>query len=347
MDWANTIQNFQKAKEEAHRKSMMEKLKPYKVYAWRFKDPSTNKVTTNWFIDKNGERIFDQELEDFLKKHGEELKGVYKEISWEELLELDQAARRKGDGKNYLTRHQVPKGWRVGTQISAGVESVAWFAQKSGLMTIGSVAGLRYAGKGVKLSKGKIGHAKIGEISGAKPINGKISGKSSIELPRLANLRFESSAKNHLKNVEGFDKKRGFKGGHNLDDFMEGLRGLGTEPENLIISKTPHPKVKGIYEIWYQVPLKDKAGNISYPLKYRKIKFPKTIYDPKIISDQEMYEWGEKALKNGYHKVEGESVVGKLDDLDFVGFLNQNQKINRKVKNFYPTFEEVLKDIKK
>ncbi|BDR59263.1 hypothetical protein XA3_17040 [Xylocopilactobacillus apicola] len=40
-------------------------------------------------------------------------------------------------------------------------------------MTIGSVAGLRYAGKGVKLSKGKIGHAKIGEISGAKPINGK------------------------------------------------------------------------------------------------------------------------------------------------------------------------------
>ncbi|BDR59264.1 hypothetical protein XA3_17050 [Xylocopilactobacillus apicola] len=97
----------------------MEKLKPYKVYAWRFKDPSTNKVTTNWFIDKNGERIFDQELEDFLKKHGEELKGVYKEISWEELLELDQAARRKGDGKNYLTRYQVPN---VGVQAHKSVQ---------------------------------------------------------------------------------------------------------------------------------------------------------------------------------------------------------------------------------
>ncbi|BDR59330.1 hypothetical protein [Xylocopilactobacillus apicola] len=81
--------------------------------------------------------------------------------------------------------------WRVGTQISAGVESVAWFAQKSGLMTIGSVAGLRYAGKGVKLSKGKIGHAKIGEISGAKPINGKAA--KGVDQVDFGNLKNSSS----------------------------------------------------------------------------------------------------------------------------------------------------------
>lgn len=73
-----------------------------------------------WFIDKDGVRIFDEELQEYVEKYGKDLKGIYEIVGWDKIYELDLAARRRGDGKNYLNENQLPG------------DFTQWFAQKGG-----------------------------------------------------------------------------------------------------------------------------------------------------------------------------------------------------------------------
>ncbi len=141
-------------------------------------------------------------------------------------------------------------------------------------------------------------------------------------------------AKSHLINSEGFTRA-GVKGGHNIDSFINELKAQGFDPNDCIIEFKPHPTINGVYEIEYQIPEKDMTGNIAIPKEYRVIKEPKTVYDPKIISDDQMYKLGEEAMNN-VSIVDGRKVVGTASNgLKFVGWLDDSGNVT----NFYPIIE--------
>jgi hypothetical protein len=148
------------------------------------------------------------------------------------------------------------------------------------------------------------------------------------------NFKFGSNSKNHLKNVEAVNTKKGVIGGHNMNEFNSALKQQGFNPEDLIISKTPHPTIDGIYEIEYKIPKKDMTGKVAEPVAFKKIKEPKTVYDPIKISDEKLYQWGQEAMNNG--KVDGRMVEGTASNgLKFRGYMNELGEIT----NFYPILD--------
>ncbi|PEE62711.1 WXG100 family type VII secretion target [Bacillus thuringiensis] len=148
------------------------------------------------------------------------------------------------------------------------------------------------------------------------------------------NFKFGDNAKNHLKNVENISTKKGVSGGHNMDEFYNALKNQGVDVEDLIISKKSHSSIEGIYEIEYKIPRKDMAGNIAEPVSYKNIKEPKTIYDPAMISDDKIYQWGKEAMQKG--TINGRLVEGTASNgLKFRGYLNDTGEIT----NFFPILD--------
>ncbi|WP_172207720.1 hypothetical protein [Pseudolactococcus hodotermopsidis] len=110
-----------------------------------YEDPKTKEVKIMWFIDKDGVRIFDEELQDYVEKYGKNFVGMYEIVGWEKIYELDLAAMRKGNGKNYLTDGQLPSGWEKWGQAGGFADSIYWYSSKSGLLDLALIAGLSYA----------------------------------------------------------------------------------------------------------------------------------------------------------------------------------------------------------
>jgi hypothetical protein len=110
-------------------------------------------------------------------------------------------------------------------------------------------------------------------------------------------FNFVDNAKNHLKNVENVNTKKGVVGGPNMDEFNKALKNQGFKPDDLIVSKKAHPTIEGIFEVEYKIPRKDISGNIAEPVSYKNIKEPKTVYDPSKISDEKIYQWGQERCR--------------------------------------------------
>jgi hypothetical protein len=127
-----------------------------------------------------------------------------------------------------------------------------------------------------------------------------------------------------------------------MDEFIRTLKEeTGENIDNLIISKTQHPKFPGLYDIEYKVPTLtyDKSGNLVPSGQYKKVDLPKTVYDPKIYSDQQIIQWGKEAMAEGLSnkRIKGRTVKGySKNGMKFVGYLDDQGKI----KNFYPAFVE-------
>ena len=147
---------------------------------------------------------------------------------------------------------------------------------------------------------------------------------------KLDDIPIGSSAANHLKNVEGFGKK-GISGGHNSNAFFESLDEIGGR----VVSEKTNPIYPGIREVQYEIPKKGIDGKPLIPPEYKTIKESKTIYDTSIISDEQMYQWGQEAMKNGkISGVNGEYIDGVTSNgLKFRGYIRDG-----KITNFYPMF---------
>ncbi|GHU36699.1 hypothetical protein FACS1894192_03880 [Bacilli bacterium] len=156
---------------------------------------------------------------------------------------------------------------------------------------------------------------KITTASGTKQIN---------------NIPVGENAGNHLKNVEGVGRN-GISGGHNSEAFLGSLDEIGGK----VVSETPHSNIPGIKDIAYEIPKKGIDGQPRVPAEYKTIKDPKTVYDPNIVSDKQIYEWGQEAMKNGkiITKPNGEQIIEGYasNGLKFKGFIREN-----KITNFYP-----------
>ncbi|MBF7995936.1 VENN motif pre-toxin domain-containing protein [Rahnella sp. SAP-29] len=141
-------------------------------------------------------------------------------------------------------------------------------------------------------------------------------------------INFNINLKNHLTEFDGFSQKKGISGTHNLDEFNQAASANGVK----ILNTTPGP-VEGISHVEYQIPAKDRAGNI---VGYKAETFEKTVYDPKIFSDQRMLDLGQQAAMSGYKTavVSGaREYTATAGGVKFQVFLDQKTGT---VTNFFP-----------
>lgn len=126
---------------------------------------------------------------------------------------------------------------------------------------------------------------------------------------------------NHLKTVEGFNRD-GIDGGHNLQSFEQAYRDHGVDPEKYIDSTTEI--FPGVYELKYKVP-RLKPGGITLDENQNDLNVhTKTVYDPAVISDEQMLGWAEQAMIDP-HLIPGETVKYEgvaPNGLKFNGYLN-------------------------
>lgn len=147
---------------------------------------------------------------------------------------------------------------------------------------------------------------------------------------------------------EGFDThlidgklgsgSKGVVGGHNFDSFKETLINAGFDIDDCIINVNKHPTIDGIYEIEYRIPARKygATGELEIiPGQYKTIDYPKTVYDPAIISNEKAIEWGMEAMEEGI--VSGRNIYGYASNgLKFEGYIDLETGM---ITNFYPVLE--------
>ncbi|MEH6962913.1 pre-toxin TG domain-containing protein [Priestia megaterium] len=133
---------------------------------------------------------------------------------------------------------------------------------------------------------------------------------------------------------------------HKVKDVSKG--------ESKAVTKTPHPDISGIYEVKYKLPVYDglstaNGGKGNFTGQWKEYKNPKTIYDPKVFSDEQILKLGREAMEEGISNnriiqgrdrspsdmVEGYvNVNGK--QLKFMGFKDKN---TGEISNFFPVLD--------
>ncbi|WP_313624357.1 T7SS effector LXG polymorphic toxin [Microbacterium sp.] len=142
--WKNREEAIAKQKEEWFNKNVKQ-LEGYTIYAWPYEDPVTGEVTISWFIDKNGRRLDNKELQAFLEQHGTELDPSYYQIvDWKKIRDLENDALRRGE--TYITGQKYQGLSKNSMQLSGYISTGYAFAQDSGLYELAMIAGLSYAG---------------------------------------------------------------------------------------------------------------------------------------------------------------------------------------------------------
>ncbi len=190
---------------------------------------------------------------------------------------------------------------------------------------------------------------------------GKVSGDKEEYLSMLSG-RGDSVDFNNIKYKEGYyvehltgeikkcTDRGGVSGGHNYDEFKRYFNDNGKYKVEEI-GKYQHPNINGVYDLEYRLMVEKKdykgqgTGEFKKIPKDEKEPFRKTIYDPGLISSDEIVRLGKEAMEDGINslrikdlnqanvqKVQGISSNG----LKFEGFLN---KETGEITNFYPVVE--------
>ncbi|MEQ9727509.1 hemagglutinin repeat-containing protein [Pseudomonas sp. WHRI 8822A] len=157
-----------------------------------------------------------------------------------------------------------------------------------------------------------------------RPVKG--SEKGSDSFPDGINFRLNQPE--HLAKVDGYSQRKGIGGAHNMDAFNQAVADYGVK----IVDQTSGG-VSGIVHIRYQVPAKDRAGNI---VGYRTEILEKTVYDPKVYSDKKIIELGQQAASNGYQAAMAagkREYMAMANGVKFQVYLDRNTGT---VTNFFP-----------
>ena len=159
--------------------------------------------------------------------------------------------------------------------------------------------------------------------------------QNSVKLGKNGRV-FLEDAKNHLEVAIKFDRKatKGLIGCHNKDAFYAFFKEMGLEESEFIEKIVAHPTIEGIYEITYKIEAIDIYGKSTG--RYKIFKLPKTVYDPSVISTEQIMEWGKVALDSKDAIIKGRIIEGVAPNgLKFRGYLNDMGEIT----NFHPIFE--------
>ena len=145
-------------------------------------------------------------------------------------------------------------------------------------------------------------------------------------------ISYRQDLPKHLQTFDTFTQKNGIGGAHNLDAFNQAV----AEKSIRITSKIEHPTIKGIYQIKYEVPKLDKQLNPTG--NYKRIKQPKTVYDPAIHSNEKILQLGQEAAAKGL-----DDAIAKNEDqfteiaggIRFRVYVDLDTKI---IRNVHPDF---------
>ena len=108
-----------------------------------------------------------------------------------------------------------------------------------------------------------------------------------------------------------------------LTYIHEQLPHLTDDPDELIVSRTEHPTIQGIYNIYYRVPKQNGKGNFTG--EYKTFSQPKTVYDPAVLSPQQISNWAMEAFTGPGVTINRREIRGKASNgLMFVGYLNED-----------------------
>ncbi|WP_206194067.1 CdiA family toxin C-terminal domain-containing protein, partial [Serratia microhaemolytica] len=165
----------------------------------------------------------------------------------------------------------------------------------------------------------------VGMVYGAKA--------AGVGLGRLvtSKIKFNDRIPKHFAQLDGFSQKRGVGGAHNADEFKKAISKYGLK----ITSETP-TAVRGITQVEYQIPARDRVGNIIGFKGNGSQPFKKTIYDPNLFTDQKMLQLGYQAATDSY----SEAIIKSLQSYDSqTGGITFRVYIDKKtgiVNNFHP-----------
>ncbi|WP_272658115.1 MULTISPECIES: DUF637 domain-containing protein, partial [unclassified Providencia] len=170
----------------------------------------------------------------------------------------------------------------------------------------------------------------LGKLAKVTKVNNVFFPKRPIKTPEGISINIDLPI--HLATMDKFTQRAGVSGAHNADAFYGAVREKGLQ----IISETA-TGVKGITQIEYKIPTKDAAGKLTGNYKGNGAEpFKKTVYDPKVYSDQKILDLGQQAAANGYKDaiVKGlQSYNAKAGGVTFRVYLDPKTK---GVSNFHP-----------
>ncbi|MBV5097629.1 DUF6862 domain-containing protein, partial [Tenebrionicola larvae] len=161
-----------------------------------------------------------------------------------------------------------------------------------------------------------------------KAASDKLTGMVSKANQYPSGIGFKINQPEHLAQLDGFNQKKGISGAHNASEFYAAAKQYNVK----IVSETP-TETKGITHVIYQIPSYDRAGNI---IGYKAAELPKTIYDPKVFTDEKMLQLGQQAAASGYKNAisKGEqSYDATAGGVTFRVYIDQKTGM---VSNFHP-----------
>jgi RHS repeat-associated protein len=141
-----------------------------------------------------------------------------------------------------------------------------------------------------------------------------------------------NDARGHLERADGYSSKSGVKGAHNRDEFLQ----AATDNKLHILSETQSPSTPGLSEITYGRDSLDRTGKVD---GIKEFGNPKTVYDPSVISTDQMFEAGKEAAASGYSeaKASGKRVYSAYHNgIKFRIYLDETLTT---VTNFHPSMK--------
>lgn len=174
-----------------------------------------------------------------------------------------------------------------------------------------------------------------GVAKGSSQLIAKTSAKIIGKTTRVSfsdGISFQIELPKHLATVDKFTQKMGISGGHNANVFYNVVK-----DKDLKIIKEIPTNVRGITYIEYKIPAKHpQTGEITHYKGNGAQPFKKTIYDPKVFSDQKILELGQKAAANGYKNALDKNLQSYdaiSEGITFRVYLDKETKI---ITNFHP-----------
>lgn len=142
-------------------------------------------------------------------------------------------------------------------------------------------------------------------------------------------INFKIDQPKHLATVDGFTQKNGISGGHNANAFYKAAKEYNVK----VVSAVP-TGVKGITEVKYLVPTKNRDGSLTG--EYKTTVETKTIYDPNVFTDQKILELGQHAAAKGFNEAMSSKSCQANVTVDGVNFRIYVDKTTGTVRNFHP-----------
>ncbi len=172
------------------------------------------------------------------------------------------------------------------------------------------------------------------------------------------NLKFKDSyyVEHTTGPVEKFTERNGLSGGHNYEEFKNYFNSNSNKYELEAVVKKEHPDIDGIFDIEYKVKYEKmdytgKNGTGEYKVIPNGEKvYKKTVYEPTIISNEEIIELSKKAMEEGLYnkreipllKQKKIKILGQTElngkELKFEGIMNSE---TGEIENAYPVLDWV------